>query len=343
MARMDRRSFLYSSISTGLAAAKLAAAPKAKTIKFPAGLPARKFGKTGIMLPVLGMGGSAFIDRYAKELGVEKQSREYRIAMIRHAYASGVRYFDTARVYEESEGIYGEAIKDFRANIYLATKVWANQPSGPRSPEDARASVEESLRQVKVDYFDSVQIHMPVDYDRAMKTYDVLVKLREEGKLRYIGCTNHTNFDLMYKLISTGGFDQVLLAYGYFPKGLDQIISDRMREYRNMTIAKAYELGTAVVAMKVLGARVLSHAAKNVVPDFPADKLPGVAAAAIKWVLADERISVMNIGASYREDIDKNVALLKGNTKLTPADRELLADFSRQAYESPEIKSTRIV
>jgi aryl-alcohol dehydrogenase-like predicted oxidoreductase len=341
---MNRRSFLEASLAVaGATALPAATAPKDKTIKFPAGLPTRKFGKTGHVLPVLGMGGSAFIDRYAVELGVPKQSREYRIEMIRHAYANGVRYFDTARVYQESEGIYAEAIKDFRDNIYLATKVWANQPDGPASPEGARASVEQSLKELKVDYVDAVQIHMPVDYDRAMKTHDVLTKMRQEGKLRFIGCTNHTNFDLMYKLVSSGGFDQVLMAYGYFPRGLDTLISDRSREYRALAIAKANELGMAVVAMKVLGARVLSHNAENLVPDFPKDKLPGVAAAAIKWVLNDPRISLLNVGASLKEDLDKNVATLKGDTKLTADDRVLLADFSRRAYESTEIKNMKIV
>src|SRR5688572_17747952 len=103
----DRRQFL----KTGLLAAGAAAvgpslgraAPKADEIAQT--IPARKFGKTGLSLPIFGMGGSAMVRMWIASYGVKLLTTEERVAMVRHAYDRGVRYFDTARVYGESESI----------------------------------------------------------------------------------------------------------------------------------------------------------------------------------------------------------------------------------------------
>src|ERR1700687_6230109 len=68
-------------------------------------IPTRKFGKTGRTLPILGMGGSGMVQFWSKAHGVKVLSMDGRIAMVRHAYDKGIRYFDTARVYGESEKI----------------------------------------------------------------------------------------------------------------------------------------------------------------------------------------------------------------------------------------------
>ena len=100
-------------------------------------------------------------------------------------------------------------------------------------------------------------------------------------------------------------------------KGMDTLLSNPNVEFRELCLAKAHELNMAIVAMKVMGAYILGHNAKNVVPDYDRttlDKLPG---AAICWVLQDERVSMLNIGISVPEDIDRNVKLLKSNLTFT--------------------------
>ena len=110
-----------------------------------------------------------------------------------------------------------------------------------------------------------------------MKLHAELVKLRDQKMLRFIGLTTHVAFETVYKMIATGGFDQVLLAYGYFRKGMDTLLSNPNLEFRELCLAKAHELNMAIVAMKVMGAYILGHNAKNVVPDYDKkafDKLP---------------------------------------------------------------------
>jgi aryl-alcohol dehydrogenase-like predicted oxidoreductase len=335
---MDRRAFLKGS----LAAAGAVGLPTGARAQEPAprGIPARPFGKKGPELPVFGMGGSALVDQWAASYGVTLPSRDDRAAMVRHAFDRGVRYFDTARIYAESESIMGKGLKGVRDRAFLATKVVS-------AADGVRRSVEESLKQLDTSTLDLVQIHSPLielgGFDVAMKTHAELVKLRDEKVIRYIGLTTHVAFQTVHRMISTGGFDQVLLACGYFNKGMDTLLSHRNLEFRRMCLAKAHELGMAIVAMKVMGANVFGHNAEKVVPEFEKaarEKLPG---AAIRYVLQDERISMLNIGVSVPDDVDRNVATLSGDLRFTAEDQLLLADFARKAYDSETFKKMKTV
>jgi predicted aldo/keto reductase-like oxidoreductase len=348
---MKRRSFLKSGLAaaggavlglgivgTGRAEAAVA---RRKRIRVGDAIPTRKFGNTGHTLPVLGMGGSALVGMWAGAYGVELGDVEQRAQMVRAAYDKGVRYFDTARVYGESERVMGMGLVEVRENVYLATKV-ANP-----DPAKTRESVETSLRELGTDYVDCVQIHSPAiewaGVDGAMRIHAELEKLKAEGLTRFIGLTTHVAFERVLSMISTGGFDQVLLAYGYFRKGMDQMLSDRNIEFRNMCLAEAHERGMAIVAMKVLGANIMSHNAPNIVPDYDAAKLERIPAAAIRWVLQDQRVSMLNIGVSVPGDLEANITTLTGDTELTSDDRSILADFSAGAYENEMVKAMRVV
>src|SRR5262249_36636060 len=244
---MRRRAFLKSglltaagtaALGTGLVpAAEPAAEPAAKGGARVNGLPARPFGKTGLTLPVFGMGGSAMVllSKFAG-YGVELLPLEKRVAMVRYAYDQGVRYFDTARIYGESESVMGQGLKGLRDKVFLATKVHATDP------DKVKQSLEESLKELGMSSVDLVLIHSPaierVGFDGAMKLHAELVKLRDQKLFRYIGLTTHVAFETVYKMICTGGFDQVLLAYGYFRKGLDTLHSHRNLEWRDLCLAK---------------------------------------------------------------------------------------------------------
>ena len=344
---LDRRGFLKSSALAGAGAAVLSQAALALKAAQPTGepktpaIPVRPFGKTGRTLPILAMGGSAMVKRFISAYGVKLLSTEERVAMVRHAFDKGIRYFDTARVYGESEEIIGKALKDVRKEIFLATKIYVMKPA------DTRKCLETSLKALGTDHVETAQIHSPIieamGFKGAMKVHAELLKLRDEKMLRFIGLTTHVAFETAHQMIATGGFDQCLLAYGYFRKGMDTLLSNQNIEQRELCLAKAHELKMGILAMKVMGASVFGHNAKNVVGDYdePArSRLPG---AAIRWVLQDPRISLLNIGVSLPSDVDQNVAVLTGNRRFTDEDRRLLADFSGRAYESSAFKSMRVV
>ncbi len=231
---LSRRELLASAAA---ASAAVATAPPAKQITLRDTLPAMSFGKTGHRLPILGCGGSAMVEKWALGTGVPMPSFEKRVAMIRHAYESGIRYFDSSRNYGESESILGEALKDVRSNIYLSSKAGVRaDDKGFVKKEEVRASVEQSLQMLKTDYLDCIQLHGPLyeyeGYDRGMGVYEELAKLKEEKLVRFIGVTGHTAFSVMYRLIDTKLFDQVLMAYGYFPKAMNTMLSNANLQWR---------------------------------------------------------------------------------------------------------------
>ena len=141
-------------------------------------------------------------------------------------------------------------------------------------------------------------------------------------------------------MIKTDGFDQVLLAYGYVRKGMNTMLSNRKIEYRDLCLAAAHERKMAIVAMKVMGANMLSHnAPRTGARTTPPTDCPSLPPAAIRWVLADARVSMLNIGVSMPSDIDQNLAVVRGDTTFTNHDRDLLADFSSRLYEADAVKA----
>ncbi len=334
--------FPYGSLAAGAEnSAQEPAAPKPS----PA-IPQRDFGKTGRRLPLLAFGGSAMVEKWKMTYGPQLPF-ERRVAMVRHAFEAGIRYFDTSPNYGESESILGTALHDVRREVYLATKVGVTPgDDGILEPADVRASLEASLRRLRTDHVDCVQIHGPAfEYkglERAKGLYEELVKLRGEKLFRYLGVTAHNAFELLYRLIDTGLFDQALVAYGYFPKGMDTMLSPANLQWRERCLDRARELGMGVVAMKVLGSFLCGYRAAEIAPQFTGQKLARLREAALRWALRDDRVTLLVIGATRPADIDQNVATLSADVTYQDADRELLAAFSAEAFRSPLVQQMKV-
>ena len=241
----------------------------------------------------------------------------------------------------ESQSILGEALKDVRDDVCLATKVETTDPA------KVRKAVEQCLAELQTDYLDIIQIHLTpglenVSVDRAMVIHGELFKLRDERIVRFIGFSAHSYFDKALALIRSGGFDQCLLSYGYLPRGYDQILSSRMVALRDACIAKAYERGMAIVAMKVVGAGVLGVWSGYIVPGFDEKRLERLPIAAICYVLQDERIHLFTIGMRLRDEVDANIKNISGDARYSTEDRALLAEFCARAYDSDPIKKMRV-
>lgn len=308
------------------------AAPEQRTGE----IPMRTLGKTGLKLPILGYGGAALPTKWGNPL-----SREDRIALVRYAVDRGIRYFDTAANYLESQSILGEALKDRRRDTCLVTKIETT------NPDEVRKSVESSLKELQTDHLDILLLHgtpglEQMSVERAMEIHGEMKKLRDEKLTRFIGLSAHGYFDKAQALIATGGFDVCMLSYGYIARGHDQVWSARMTTLRDACLAKAHELGMGIVAMKVIGAGMLGAWSGYLVPGFDKQRLAQLPAAAIRHTFQDPRIHVACIGMRLKQEIDANIKILSGDTTCTAADRALLAEFSAQLYETDAIKKMRI-
>lgn len=339
--KLKRRSFLKGA-AQGVAVASLAAnaaygiAPVDKEIELTDAIPSRVFGKTGVKLPVLSYGGAALPTKWGNPLSFED-----RVKLVRYGYDQGLRYYDTGGNYMESQAILGEALQDIRDKVYMVSKVETTNPA------KVRRAVEKSLKEMKTDYFDAILIHgtpgiEQMSVKRAMEIHGELLKLRDEGITRFIGLSAHSYFDKALALISSGGFDLCMLAYGYIPRGSHQIHSKKMVALRDACIAKAHALDMGIVAMKVMGAGILGGWAGRLVSSFDKERIGHLPGAAIRYVLRDERIHLLCIGMRLKKDINANIKILQGDTTYTQEDKTLLAEFSVKAYESDAIKKLRI-
>ena len=329
---MKRRDFLKTAATAVAVPAGLTSAGSAMGKK----IPVRVFGKTGLRLPVLGFGGAALPTMWGSPLSIED-----RVKLVRYVYDRGIRYFDTAGNYMESQSIMGEGLKGIRDNVCLVSKVETTDPA------KVRGQVEKALRELQTDHLDVILIHgspgiEQMSVKRAMQIHAELIKLRDERITSFIGLSAHGYFDKALALIESGGFDLCMLAYGYIARGHDNIFSPRMQALREQCIAKAHERNMGIAAMKVIGAGMMGWTASRVVPEYDRKDLRALPGAAIRWVLDDKRIDQLVIGMRIRGEVDENIATITGDTSCTPEDRALLKAFSAKAMQSNRVKQMRV-
>lgn len=145
-------------------------------------------GRTGLKVSVAGLGCGGH-SRLGQETGrTERES----ISLVRHAIDLGINVIDTAEVYR-TERIVGDAIRDVaRDRLVISTKKLCPKPDGDDAAGELRRGVERSLQKLRTDYVDVFYLHgvRAEQYAYARDTlYPELARLREQGKLRFIGVT----------------------------------------------------------------------------------------------------------------------------------------------------------
>jgi aryl-alcohol dehydrogenase-like predicted oxidoreductase len=158
----------------------------------------RSLGSSGLQVSVVGLGCNNF--------GLRIDVNQTR-AVIDAAIDAGITLFDTADIYGgrgASESLMGEVLGGRRDQIVLATK-WGNQKAdmgyGPvAGAKGGRAyikrAVTESLRRLRTDYIDLYQLHTPDPQTPIDETIAALGELIAEGKVRYIGHSNFSGWQL---------------------------------------------------------------------------------------------------------------------------------------------------
>lgn len=162
-------------------------------------IPRRALGKTGEKVTVLGFGGIA----------LRNNGQDFANELIALAFDRGIRYFDIAPSYGDSQQLMGPALKPYRKKIFLACK------TRERNGEGSEKELHESLDMLKTDHVDLYQFHALTkmeDVDQifapggAMETFQ---KARQEGKIRFIGFSAH-NEEVALKAMDLFDFDTIL-------------------------------------------------------------------------------------------------------------------------------------
>ena len=184
----------------------------ARSLAGAGAMPARTLGRTGVSVSILTFGaGSRF-------LGLK---REPSIQMLNRALDLGINFVDTGESYGdgESERRIGEVLSTRRREVFLATKL------GQRDADGALRAMEGSLKRLRTDRVDLVQIHHldgPRDLAKVSAkggAYEAVARIRDQKMARFIGITSHTDPETLRTALERHDFDCTLLALNAAQRG----------------------------------------------------------------------------------------------------------------------------
>lgn len=192
-------------------------------------------GTTGITSPQNAFGA----------LPVQRDDFETAIKILRRAYEGGMTFFDTARAYSDSEEKMGLALADVRSKINIATKTMA------KTPDEMKAQLETSLKNLKTDYVDIYQFHC---VDQCYKPgdgtgmYETMEDFKRQGLVKHIGITAH-KIGIAEECVNSGLYETMQFPFSYLSS---------QREIDLVNLCKEKNVG--FIAMKGLAGGLITNA-----------------------------------------------------------------------------------
>ena len=302
---MNRRAFLKTVTAVcavGTRAPSLMAADAPSSANGGSKLPRRLLGKTGVEVSALALGGVIGMQ-------LPPSPDHDPAALAETALDLGITCFDTAPSYNngQSETNYGQVLARRRKEVFLATK------TGDRTHDGTLRSIEESLKRLRTDRVDLIQIHgiSPTeDLDAWEKPGGVLTalrKLREQKVTRFIGLTGHDSAGKLREAIERYEVDTLLTTLNP--------VSRRLANRKQM----------GVFAMKVMGGGngclVTGNPLQKVLQPYHDETAHQVKAAPLIRYTLSLPISVAVIGVASVEQLKANIRAVREATLMTLAER----------------------
>ena len=212
----------------------------------------RRFGRTGLQVPVVGLGTWQTFD-----VGPAREDRAREV--VEAVWDGGTRFYDSSPMYGRAEGVLGRAIGEHRADAVVATKIWTSSLSESRDQFDAQLEF----------YGGRVDLEQVHNLVRWRDHLDWMAEERSAGRIRFLGATHYSPgaFDELEQVMRTGRIDAIQIPY-----------NPHEREAERRILPLAAELDLGVIAMRPLGGGSL-------VRRFDPTEL-------LKWTLGDERVQV---------------------------------------------------
>jgi len=199
------------------------------------------FGKTGIEITSVGLGGEGILRTFGKETAAKE--------VILEALNQGIGYFDSANAYAGSEGYYGHVWlnhTEVRSRIFQASK------SAKRDRKGALADLDNTLKTMGIENLDLWQIHDVRTHEELDiiagpgGALEAFIAAKTEGKTRFIGVTGHDNPEVLTRAIKEWPVDSVMMPVNPVEAVLGGFL--------DAALPAARKKGIAVIGMKVLGA-----------------------------------------------------------------------------------------
>lgn len=277
-------------------------------------LPQRALGKTGVRVSALALGGVIGMQR-------PPSSDHDPSALAEAALDLGITYFDTAPGYNngQSETNYGPVLARRRKEVFLATK------TGDRTFDGTMRSIEQSLKRLKADNVDLLQIHgisanEDLDaWDKPTGVLTALRKLRDQKVTRFIGLTGHDSASKLRQAIERYEFDTLLTT-------LNPV--SRRQPFRDDLLPLANKKQLGVIAMKVMGGGngclVTGNPMQKVLQPYHDQTANQVVASSLVRYTLSLPISVVVIGVANVEQLRANIRVVREAPPMTAVERKEL-------------------
>lgn len=307
----SRREFIKATVAVGIGGlASVATASGAKSAAVPTIL-RHPLGKTGVDVSILALGGV---------IGMQLPPSEDHdpVAIAETALDLGITYFDTAPSYNsgQSETNYGQVLARRRQEVFLACK------TGDRSYDGTMRSVEQSLKRLRTDHFDLLQIHGvsaredPSAWGKPDGVVAALRKLQEQKVTRFIGITGHDDAEVLRRAIEMYEFDTLLTTLNPVRRRLP---------YREELLPVANRKQMGVIAMKVMGGGngclVGGNPFGQVLRPYHDETSRQVEAETLIRYTLGLPISVAVIGVASVNQLRANVRVVRGAKPMTDTER----------------------
>jgi aryl-alcohol dehydrogenase-like predicted oxidoreductase len=261
----------------------------------------RALGRTGVDLPVVGLGTWLTFD-------LPDEQQDVANAVVEAAFAQGTRLVDSSPMYGHAERVLGRALADRRTQAFVASKIWT------QSVSQGRAQL-----QTQLGYYggqvDLEQVHNLVAWREQL---DWLEHERDARRVRFLGATHYSPsaFGELAAVMRSGRVDAVQVP-----------LNPREREVEREILPLAEELGLGVIVMEPLGG------AGSLIPAPDARELEplGVATwaqALLKWALSDPRVTSV-IPATRNPEHARENAAAGSPPWLGPEERRLVEELAR--------------
>jgi aryl-alcohol dehydrogenase-like predicted oxidoreductase len=317
---IGRRDFLKGCVAGAAAAAGLASCAKKPEGPGPEtssaephdakGLPTRVLGKTGAVVPAIGIGcGSRFC---------AVEDRETGEAILRTALDHGFYYWDTGYSYGSktvvSEERLGAVLEGRRREVFLASK------TAQRTYDGVMREFEEGLKRLRTDRIDLYQAHTIMNLDdveavgAAGGAIEAFHKLRDEKAVRFIGFTGHNSAEAMAEMARRFDFDTMLIALNHY--------EGEHGDFEKGAIPAAAGKGMGVMIIKAVRPREKAA-------DVSAEDL-------IRYALSLELVDAAVIGTDSLEVVRKNAEILRSFRKMTPEEMTRVGTVVAAAFGTRE-------
>ncbi len=320
----------------------------------------RLLADTGVFVSELCLGTMTFGGRAQIWEAIGGLDQAAADAIVNRALDAGINFIDTANVYAagESETMLGKALGTRRRDIIVATKVRGRTGPDPNQVGLSRAhiidAVEASLKRLGTDYIDLYQIHRSDTLTNVEDTLRALDDLVRAGKVRYLGCSNLEAWMMMKALAISRAenLERFRCTQSYYS------LVGRELERQIMPLIRDQGLGLLVwspLAGGFLSGKFTRTSgddnARRAKFDFPpVDKAKGfdildvlvdaaarhnvsVAQIALAWLLANDTVTSVIIGARKISQLDDNLRAI--DVKLTDEDLKALDEVSKLPLEYP--------